>query len=538
MDLHMLATAAGLDPDRIIPAGRHRATIDLRALTPPPDTGTYVLVTAVTPTPAGEGKTVTTIGLAMGLAQRGQRTLATLRQSSLGPTFGRKGGGAGGGAAAVTPLQAGLLGGLADLAAVESAHNLLAAAADDALHRGRFGLTANRVTWRRVLDVNDRALRDIVVGLGGTVNGTPRQTGFDITAASEVMAVLTLASDLADLRARLGRIVIGTTPDDEPVTAEDLGVAGAMAALLRDAAEPNLLASSEGTPILIHAGPFGNLSVGTCSVISDRIALNAADVTVTEAGFGADLGAEKFLHLKVPQVGRASDVVVLVTTVRAMRWHGGATAATLDQPDAAAVARGTVNLTHHVQRLAGRGLPVVVAINLHGDETAEELEVTTRAALEAGAVSAVPHSAYRDGGKGALELADAVMAAPRGRFTPLVAAGTDVRTGIEIRAREWYGADGVDWDPKAEKTLAWLERSGYGNLPVCIAKTHLSVSHDQTLLGAPTGFRFPIRELRLAAGGGYVTALAGDILTMPGLPDHPRYHEIDLDEDGEVIGLV
>jgi formate--tetrahydrofolate ligase len=493
-----------------------------------------VLVTAVNPTPGGEGKTVTTIGLAMALARRGVRAVATLRQSSLGPTFGRKGGGAGGGKAALTPLTDALLGGLADLAAVESAHNLLAAAADDAMHRQRHGLTSTSVSWRRVLDVNDRALREVVVGLGGAVDGTPRQTGFDITAASEVMAVLSLARDLEDLRARLGRIVIGTNVDGEPVTAEDLRAAGAMAALLREAAEPNLLATSEGTPVLVHAGPFGNLSVGTNSVIADRIALSTADVVVTEAGFGADLGAEKFLHLKVPEVGRPPDVVVLVTTVQAMRWHGGASDYT--KPDVEAVVRGCANLRHHVRTLSGRGLPVVVAINRFGGETDAEVRAIDEAAQPHPTVS---HTVYADGSDGGLDLADAVLNVPTtGGFTPLVTGKEAIRDGVEIRARDWYGALRVDWAPDAEKMLGWLDAHGFGHLPVCVAKTHLSVSHDPDLRGAPIGFEFPVRELRLAAGGGYVTALAGAVMTMPGLPAAPRMWDIDLDADGDVTGLV
>lgn len=331
------------------------------------------------------------------------------------------------------------------------------------MYRQRHGLTSTSVTWRRVLDVNDRALREVVVGLGGAVDGTPRQTGFDITPASEVMAVLSLARDLEDLRARLGRIVIGTNADGEPVTAEDLRAAGAMAALLREAAEPNLLATGEGTPVLVHAGPFGNLSVGTNSVIADRIALSTADVVVTEAGFGADLGAEKFLHLKVPEVGRPPDVIVLVTTVQAMRWHGGSS--DYKKPDVEAVVRGCANLR----------------------------QVTGKEAI---------------------------------------------REGVEIRARDWYGALRVDWAPDADKMLGWLEAYGFGHLPVCVAKTHLSVSHDPDLRGAPIGFEFPVRELRLAAGGGYVTALAGTVMTMPGLPAAPRMWDIDLDADGNVTGLV
>lgn len=537
VDLLDLAAAAGLHPDDVQPTGRDRATVSLSALGPPRANGRYVLVTAVTPTPAGEGKTVTAIGLAMALAQRGHRAVATLRRSSLGPTFGRKGGGAGGGAAGLVPLASALLGGLAESAAVEAAHNLLAAAVDDALHRGRHGLAPDRIWWGRVMDVNDRALRDVVVG-AGKGNGPARRTGFDITAAGEVMAVLTLARDLGDLRTRLARIVVGTDPDGAPVTADDLGAAGAMAALLRDATEPSLLASTEDTPVLVHAGPFGNLSTGTCSVIADRIALAAADVVVTEAGFGADLGAEKLLHLKVPLVGRAPDLVVLVTTVRAMRLHGDAPADAVDVPDVAAVARGSANLRHHVQRLVSCGLPVVVAVNQHGDERPDELDVVTTQARTAGAVTTVGHTAFEDGGKGCLELADVVLSVTPGRFVPLVEPGADVRTGLDVRAHQWYGAGEVVWSPAAERALDWLDRHGFGRLPVCVAKTHLSTSHDPALRGAPEGFTFPVRELRLAAGAGYVTALAGHVLTMPGLPERPRFRDIDVDATGEVTGIA
>ena len=536
MDTHSLAIAAGLDPAHVVPAGRHGARVDLAAIGAP-RAHRYVLVTAVTPTPAGEGKTVTTIGLSMALAQRGVPALATLRRSSLGPTFGRKGGGAGGGAAVLAPLTAALLDGLPEFAAVEAAHNLLAAAVDDTLHRERHGLTPETTWWRRVADVNDRALRDITVGLGAT-EGPPRRTGVDITAAGEVMAVLSLARDLPDLRARLGRLVVGTTRDGAPVTAEDLGAAGAMAALLRDAAEPGLVGTAEGTPVLLHGGPFGNLSTGTCSVIADRVALASADVVVTEAGFGADLGAEKFLHLKVPLVGRAPDVAVVVVTVRAMRWHGGVAADAVDTPDLAAVTAGTANLRHHIERLVGRGLPVVVAVNLHDGEQDDELDAIAAAARDAGAAATVTHRAYQDGGKGTLALADAVLGVAPGEFTPLVGPDVEVATGLELRARQWYGAGALAWSPEAEARLAWLEQHGFGRLPVCVAKAHQSVSHDPTLRGAPRGFTFPVRELRLAAGAGYVTALAGDVLTMPGLPEHPRFLDVDLDEDGEVVGLV
>ena len=535
--IEQVAADAGFDPQHVLAHGPDRAKIRLDALQAGGRRGRYVVVTAVTPTPAGEGKTVTSLGLSMGLWRRGHTSIVALRQSSLGPTFGRKGAGAGGGLARVEPFESAVLGLGADLFAVESANNLLAAMVDNALLQGQLDLSPDGVTWRRVVDVNDRSLRRIVTSAGGGVLGTERFTGFDITAASEVMGVLALARDLADLRARLGRIVVGFTADDMPVTAQGLGAAGAMAALLRDASRPNLLQTSEGTPALIHAGPFANLSAGVSSVIADRIALGHTEVVVTEAGFGADLGAEKLLHIKTLASGEVPDAVVLVATVQALRWHGGA-----DDPDVVdvtAVEAGAANLDHHLATLQRFGLPVVVAVNRFPDDTPDELAVIERVAAARGSV-AVAHTAFAEGGAGAEALADAVWEACHqpASFHRLYPAGLPLVETVDVIARQVYGADAVDWSVRAKHDLARLEHAGLDRLPVCIAKTHLSLSHDGARRGVPTGWVLPVEELRVAAGAGYVTVLTGPVLTMPGLPAEPRARQIDLDAAGEIVGLV
>ena len=535
--IHQVADDAGFDPRHVLPYGHDRAKISLDALSTTGPRGRYVLVTAITPTPAGEGKTVTSLGLSMGLWRQGHSSIVALRQSSLGPTFGRKGAGAGGGHARVEPFEAAVLGLGADLFAVESANNLLAAMVDNALLQGDLDLPTDGITWRRVVDVNDRSLRRVVTSAGGGTLGTERLTGFDITAASEVMGILALARDLADLRTRLGRIVVGFTAEDEPVTAEDIGAAGAMAALLRDAVRPNLLQTSDGTPALIHAGPFANLSAGVSSVIADRVALPHTEVLVTEAGFGADLGAEKLLHIKTLASGEVPDAVVLVATVRALRWHGGAD--DLDAPDVAAVEAGAGNLDHHVATLQQFGVPVVVAINRFPDDTPDELAVVERVAAARGCV-AVAHTAFADGGAGAGELADAVWEACHqpAAFHRLYEPGIPVVEAVDVLARQVYGADGVDWSVTAKEGLARLEHAGLDRLPVCVAKTHMSLSHDGSRRGVPTGWVLPITEVRVAAGGGYVTVLTGPVLTMPGLPADPRARQIDLDANGTIVGLV
>lgn len=536
-DIRTVAADLGFGDDDIELHGRHRVKVRLDALDHPPDRrGHYVLVTAITPSGPGIGKTVTAIALAMGLERIGARAAVTLRQSALGPTLGMKGGGGGGGAARVVPLDECLLGLGSDTSAVEGANNLLAAVVDDAIFRGA-DIDPTSVTWQRVLDVDDRALRHVVVGLGGRLHGVPRESGFDITAASEVMAILGLSRDLADLRTRLDAVVPAWDRAGAPVTGKQLGAAGAMAALLRHALQPNLMQTSEGTPAFVHAGPFGNIATGNSSVVADLLALPRVDYLVTEAGFGSDLGAEKFFHLKCLASGLDPDAVVLVATVPGLRSLGGATAA---GPDPAAVAAGTANLRRHVEILRAFGVPVVVALNRVPSDDPEEVAITTAAALEAGAASVASHTGYVEGGAGTVELAEAVAAACRGPvevqrlYRPEDATEDKVRT----LATRVYGAADVAWDLKARRALDRLRDAGYGDLPVCVAKTHLSLSHDPTLNGAPSGFTLPVRDVRLAAGAGFLTIYAGDIMTMPGLPSHPRLRDVDVDAHGEVTGLI
>jgi formate--tetrahydrofolate ligase len=518
-DIRAVGEELGLGPDLLEPHGPWRGKVSLDALQTGAASGRYVLVTAITPTAAGEGKTVTAIGLSMALARGGRRAAVTLRQSSLGPTFGVKGGGAGGGAARIEPLEEAVLGLGADLFAVEEANNLLAAMLDEAIRRGTFDVDPAAVDWRRVVDVDDRALRHIATGS----NGSSRETGFEITAASEVMAILALSRDLADLRRRLGAIVPAFDSAGRPVTADQLEAAGAMAVLLRSALRPNLMQTSEGTPALIHTGPFGNIATGNSSIAADLIALPRVDYLVTEAGFGSDLGAEKLLHIKAPLLGRTPDAVVLVATVPSVRLHGG-----------------TANLSKHLANLIGFGLPVVVAVNRHPDDTPAELAAIRAAAEDGGAFAVADSQAFVHGGDGALELADAVMraAAQPATFMPLLHPADPPRRKVELLATRLYGAAAVHWAPAAEESLDRLVAAGYGSLPVCMAKTHLSLSHDPALTGAPSGYEFPIEAVRLSAGAGLLKVFAGRIVTMPGLPAHPRAADMDLDAQGDVVGLA
>ena len=536
-----VAADLGCSEGDLVVHGPHRAELRLpEAAAPTGPIGSYVLVTATTPTRAGEGKTVTAIGLAMGLARAGRRATATLRQSSLGPTLGLKGGGAGGGRASLVPISEALLGLGADLFAVESANNLLAAEIDDRLAFAGAGppLDPGTIWWRRVLDMDDRALRSVIVHPDGSDTGPGRPTGFDITAASEVMAVLSLATDLADLRARLSRIVVGFDSLGAPVTAEQLDAAGAMAVLLRDALRPNLLQTTEGTPALVHGGPFANIAHGCSSIVADRLALERSDYVVTEAGFGADLGAEKLFHLKHGAGGPAPDAVVLVTTVRALADHG----ARLGEsgPPLAQVAAGATNLDRHVTNLVSFGAPVVVAINRFGDEPTDAHRIIDETARSAGAVDVVAHTAFTDGGAGCGELAEAVERASTmpSSVRRLYEPGTEIPESVETIATRLYGATGVRWSEPARRHLARLADAGFGRLPVCMAKTHLSLSHDPALAGAPSGYELPIRDVRLQAGAGFVTVYAGDVMTMPGLPRRPRFVDLDLGPDGNIIGLA
>jgi formate--tetrahydrofolate ligase len=507
----------------------------------------YVVVSAVTPTPLGEGKTTTTIGLGQGLARTGRRSTIAIRQASMGPTLGIKGGAAGGGYSQVVPMERVNLHLTGDLHAVTAAHNQLAAMVDDHLFRGNeLGLDPHAVTWRRVLDVNDRALRNVVVGLGGRGDGMPRQAGFDITAASEVMATLALSTSLSDLRERLGRTVVGYTRESAPVTAEQLSAAGAMTVLLRDALKPNLLQTLENTPALVHCGPFGNIATGNSSVVADLLGIRCGDFLVTEAGFGADMGAERFFNLKSRVSGLVPDAAVVVATVRALKVHSGRHRVVAGRPlpeDLLAenpddVYAGAANLHKQVDNIRLHGVEPVVAVNAFPDDHPSEHAAVRAIAAELGVRCAVS-THFSDGGAGAIELAEAVAEAAEqpGRFRYLYAAEDDLRTKIESIATQVYGADGVDYSASAARSLDLYERCGWGRLPICMAKTHLSISSDPTLKGAPTGWRLPVREVRASVGAGFVYPICGDMQTMPGLGSSPAATKIDIDEHGLTVGL-
>ena len=511
--------------------------------------GKYVVVTAISPTPLGEGKTTTTVGLTQGLNRIGKRAAVAIRQPSLGPVFGIKGGAAGGGYSQVIPMEDFNLHLTGDNHAIGAAHNLAAAFVDNSLHhRNPLGIEPSSIVWPRVVDISDRAIRKTIVGLGGKENGPAREAEWQITVASEVMAVLALASDLRDLRARLGRMVLATTVDGQPVTAEDLKVAGAMTVLLRDALKPNLLQTLEGGPAFVHCGPFGNIAHGNNSILADRLALATNEIVCTEAGFGADMGAEKFFDIKCRTSGIRPDAACIVATVRALKMHGGVGKIVAGKPlDAAlssenveAVRAGAANLAKQIENVAMFGVPSVVAINAFPTDTPAEHEAIREVALAAGASDAVLATHFVNGGAGAEALAAAVWkAASEGApdFRYLYPDDMPVAAKIETIASRIYGADGVDFLPAATKAIRQVEALGYGHLPICMAKTQYSLSHDPTLMGRPTGFRVPIRDVRLSAGAGFVTAYAGEMRTMPGLPSHPGGENIDIDENGEVVGL-
>ena len=541
----------GLLPDELEQYGPYMAKVRLAALTrlaDQPD-AREVVVTAVTPTPLGEGKTTTTIGLVQALNRIGVRAAATIRQPSLGPVFGIKGGAAGGGYSQVVPMEEFNLHLTGDNHAVGAAHNLAAAFIDNHLHHGNaLEIDPSTISWPRVLDISDRALRHVVVGLGGKENGVPRESEFVITVASEVMAILALATSLQDLRARLGRVTVALRRDGSPVTLEDLRVAGAMAVLLREAIKPNLLQTLEGGPAFVHAGPFANIAHGNSSVLADQVAGKLVDIVCTESGFGADMGAEKFFDIKCRQSGLRASAAVLVSTVRALKMHAGVGRVVAGRPlDAALLAedpeaarRGASNLAKQIENVRLFGVPVVVAVNAFPTDAQSELDAVREAALAAGAVDAVTCRPFTDGGVGVEELAQAVRRAaeagtPDFRF--LYPDDMRLADKIEAIATRVYGADGVDLAPLAARQLAEFERLGHGRLPICVAKTHLSLSHDPQLKGRPRGFRLPVREARLSAGAGFVTAYAGDMRTMPGLPSRPAGEQIDLDADGNVVGL-
>jgi formate--tetrahydrofolate ligase len=546
-----IAATMGIGRHLLEPYGDAVAKIKLEAIQELADRppARYVVVTAVTPTPLGEGKTTTTVGLGQAFAHIGKRAVVTIRQASMGPTFGIKGGASGGGYSQVVPMERLNLHLTGDLHAVTAAHNLLAAMIDNHVHHNDdfFNVDRHSVTWRRVLDVNDRALRNIVIGMGVREDGVIRQSGFDITAASEVMAIVALAISLRDMRERLGRIVVGNTTDGIPITAEELKTAGAMAVILKDAIKPNLMQTVENTPVLVHAGPFGNIAHGNSSVVADLIGIRGGDVLVTEAGFGADMGAERFFNIKCRTSGLRPDAAVVVTTVRALKVHSGRFQVRAGRPlpdellaeDPDVVHEGAANLRKQLDNVRLHGVTPVVAVNAFPTDHDSEHAAVREIAEQAGVRAAVC-THFARGGKGAVELAEAVAEAAEepGEFRFLYPDEASLRDKIETIATRVYGADGVDYDLTAARQLDSYERNGFGRLPVCIAKTHLSVSSDPALKGAPTGWRLPVREVRASVGAGFVYPICGDMRTMPGLPMHPAVHRIDLDEDGEVVGLA
>ena len=535
-----IADAAGIPPEAVEPYGHFKAKIDLSRVPAPAATGKLILVTAINPTPAGEGKSTTSVGLADALNRTGRKTMLALREPSLGPCFGTKGGATGGGYAQVVPMEDINLHFTGDFHAITSAHNLLAAMIDNHVHWGNaLDIDVRRIVWRRVLDMNDRALRDIAQSLGGPQNGFPRESGFDITVASEVMAILCLADDLHDLESRLGRIVVAYTRDKRPITARDLKADGAMAVLLAQAIKPNLVQTLEGTPAFVHGGPFANIAHGCNSVIATRAALGLADYVVTEAGFGADLGAEKFFDIKCRQAGLKPAAAVIVATVRALKMNGGVAKAELAAPDAEAVARGGVNLARHIENVRSFGVPVVVAINRFDADTPEEVAVIHEIAAAQG-TEAVLCSHWAEGGAGAVELAEKVAAMADGgvaQFAPLYADDLPLFDKIATVATRIYRAEEAVAEPSVLAQLARWEAAGFGHLPVCMAKTQYSFSTDPAKLGAPVGHVVPVREVRLAAGAGFVVAICGEIMTMPGLPRVPAAEGIRFGVGGVIEGL-
>ncbi|MCI5838245.1 MAG: formate--tetrahydrofolate ligase [Christensenellaceae bacterium] len=538
-----IAERANIDEKYIELYGRNKAKIDLSLLSDLKDkpNGKLVLVTAITPTPAGEGKTTTTIGLADGLKRIGKSVTVALREPSLGPVFGVKGGAAGGGYAQVIPMEDINLHFTGDFHAIGAANNLLAAMLDNHIQQGnRLGIDVRKITWKRCVDMNDRQLRFVVDGLGGKANGVPREDGFDITVASEIMAVLCLASSLSDLKERLKKIIVAYTYDDKPVTAGDLKAAGAMCALLKDALKPNLVQTLEGTPALVHGGPFANIAHGCNSVIATKTALKLGEYTITEAGFGADLGAEKFLDIKCRMAGLTPDAVVIVATVRALKMHGGLSKTELSKEDLTALEKGIPNLLRHVENIKKvYKLPCVVAVNRFPTDTDEEINFIIEKCLKTG-VNTVLSTVWADGGKGGEALAREVVRLceeEKGDFTFSYESDLSLKEKIEAVVKKVYRGSGVTYLPAAEKQLLNLEKGGFGGYPVCIAKTQYSFSDDPTKLGAPTDFTVTVKNVKVSAGAGFVVVLTGDIMTMPGLPKVPAAENIDVDENGNIVGL-
>ena len=545
-----IAAKLGIEEDELELYGNYKAKVSLdllKRLEGRPN-GKYIDVTAINPTPLGEGKTVTTIGLTLGLNKIGKNAITCIRQPSLGPVFGIKGGAAGGGYSQVVPMEDFNLHFTGDIHAISIANNLLAAFIDTSIMQGNpLDIDPYSITWNRVVDVSDRALREIIVGLGKKTNGRPRQTGFDIAVASEVMAIMAMATSLKDLRKRLGRIIIGTNNSGEPVTAEDLKCAGSMTVLLKDALMPNLIQTIENTPVFVHCGPFANIAQGNNSIIEDFMALKLGDYVVTESGFGADMGAEKFLNIKCRYSGLRPDAAVVVCTIRALKMHSGKYTVVAGQPmdpaltseDLEGVEQGAVNLQAHVENMKKFGVPVVVAINRFAADTDGEIELVRKLAIEAGADEVALSDVHAKGGEGGVELAEAVVRAAElpSDFKFLYEDDISIKEKINTIATEIYGADGVDYSPEAEAKVKLYTEMGLSNLPICMAKTHLSLSHDPKLKGRPKGFRLPVRDIRASVGAGFVYALCGDMMTMPGLPAVPAATKIDIDENGVVVGL-
>ena len=549
LPLSEVASNAGIPLEYLEFYGKGAAKIQLEAIPAMAERpfAKYVVVSAITPTPLGEGKTTTTVGLGQAFQHIGRSATIAIRQPSMGPTFGIKGGAAGGGYSQVVPMELFNMHLTGDMHAVTAAHNMCAAVLDAHLYHGNdLKLDIHNITWRRVVDINDRALRNVTIGLGGSLDGIPRESGFDITAASEVMAALALATSLQDLRARMGRVVVGYTKDGSPVTAEDLGVAGSMTVILREAIKPNLMQTLEGTPALVHTGPFGNIATGNSSIVADQIGIRTGDFLLTEAGFGADMGAERFFNIKCRYSGLAPDAAVLVATVRGLKAHSGnhrivagrplPEALLMENPDE--VHAGGDNLRKQLENMRIHGVTPVVAINTFPGDHEKDLEAVAEIAAEYGARSALC-THFADGGRGATDLAEAVVeaAAEESQFSPLYPDEMNLRDKIRTVAQKVYGAEDVSFTARANKQLDGYERNGFGDLPVCIAKTHLSISSDPKLVGAPTGWTLPVREVRASVGAGFVYPICGDMRTMPGLGKNPAAKSIDIDADGNIVGL-
>ena len=537
-----VAAKLGIGEDDIELYGKYKAKLsyDLIRRVEEKQPGKLILVTAITPTPAGEGKSTTTVGLAQGMHKLGKRVIVALREPSLGPCMGIKGGAAGGGYSQVVPMEDINLHFTGDFHAITSAHMLLSAMLDNHIQQGNvLNIDPRRIVWKRVVDMNDRELRNIVVGLGGKAHGVPRQDSFDITVASEVMAILCLASNLHDLKERLAKIIVAYDYSGKPVTAGQIKAHGAMAALLKDAIKPNLVQTLENVPAIIHGGPFANIAHGCNSVMATRTAMRVADYTITEAGFGADLGAEKFFDIKCRYAGLKPDAAVIVATVRALKMHGGVPKTELTTPNVEAVKKGLVNLEKHIENVKKFGVPVVVAINIFAQDTEEELEAVRVHCAKHG-VNVALSDVFARGGEGGVELAKEVIAladSGKSNFKPLYELDMPLKAKIETIAKEIYGADGVNYTKEADKALKEFEDLGYGNLPVCMAKTQYSFSDDPALLGRPSGFKITIRNCRISAGAGFIVVLTGDVMTMPGLPKVPAAEKIDVSDDGVISGL-